>query len=258
MTFDLEEQFGFPGRTGVVTGASRGIGRATTEQLVRSGATVIAVARGVEDLDSLQDELADAAGVLHPLSVDLLDVDAPAVIRAAVAERTGDRLDFLVNNAGVLSSGPVESYTIADWDTTLAVNLRSVAMVAGSLRGALGAGDQASIVNITSIQAVVGMAGRSLYSASKGGVDALTRQLAIELAPDGIRVNAVCPGPIRTELSEKIFADHEFRKRVESSIPLGRIGTPEDIALSIAFLASKASSYMTGHVLVVDGGRTIS
>lgn len=258
MTLDIDAIYGFAGRVGVVTGASRGIGRATTEFLVHGGATVVAVARSAADLTSLEAALSGARGTVHTLAVDLVDPDAPADIRNSVVERIGPRLDFLVNNAGVLSSGPVHTYTVADWDETLAINLRAVATVSGALREILAAGDLPGVVNITSVQAVVGMAGRSLYAASKGGVDALTRQLAVEFAPDGIRVNAVCPGPIRTALSEPLFADDEFRTRVERSIPLGRIGTPDDIALAIGFLCSRAASYVTGHALVVDGGRTIS
>lgn len=258
MTFDIDAMYGFAGRVGVVTGASRGIGRATAELLVHGGATVVAVGRSAADLASLQASVNGARGAVHTVAIDLVDPDAPAAIHNAVVERLGARLDFLVNSAGVLSSGPVDSYTVADWDRTLATNLRAVATVSGALREILAAGDLPSVVNITSIQAVVGMAGRSLYAASKGGVDALTRQLAVEFAPDGIRVNAVCPGPIRTALSEPLFADDEFRTRVERSIPLGRIGTPDDVALAIGFLSSRAASYMTGHALVVDGGRTIS
>ncbi|MTD54015.1 SDR family NAD(P)-dependent oxidoreductase [Amycolatopsis pithecellobii] len=256
MTSDFAAAADMAGKIGVVTGASRGIGRTTTEVLVRGGATVVVVARTGSDLDALKDELADARGAVAPLITDIGSRDAFEDLGARVAALVGDRLDFLVNNAGVLPAGPIESYSAGDWDEALGINVRAVGMTSAALLPALRRSRSASIVNVSSIHALIGMPGRSVYAAGKGGVAALSKQLAIELAADGVRVNAVLPGAIRTSMNEAIFASDEFRARVESAIPLRRIGDPIDVARAIYFLCSEASSYVTGHALVVDGGHT--
>ncbi len=256
MTLDFAAAADMAGKIGVVTGGSRGIGRASAEALARGGATVVVVARTAGGLDALKDELADAEGSIMPLVTDLGSPDALAEIGDRVAAMAGDRLDFLVNNAGVMPAGPISSYSADDWDAALGVNLRAVGMTSAALLPALRRGRFPSIVNVSSIHTLVGMPGRSVYAASKGGVAALSKQMAVELAPDGVRVNAVLPGAIRTSMNEAMFASEDFRTRVESSIPLRRIGDPIDVARAIYFLCSEASSYITGHALVVDGGRT--
>jgi NAD(P)-dependent dehydrogenase (short-subunit alcohol dehydrogenase family) len=256
MALDFAPAADMAGKIGVVTGGSRGIGRATAEVLARGGATVVVVARTGSGLDALKDELAGAEGAIVPLVTDISSRDALAEIGDRVAALVGDRLDFLVNNAGVMPAGPISSYSADDWDAALGVNLRAVGMTSAALLPALHRGRPASIVNVASIHTLIGMPGRSVYAASKGGVAALSKQMAVELAADGVRVNAVLPGAIRTSMNEAIFASDDFRTRVESSIPLRRIGDPVDVARAIYFLCSQAASYITGHALVVDGGRT--
>jgi 7-alpha-hydroxysteroid dehydrogenase len=256
--FDLETTFGLASRRGVVTGASRGIGRATVTLLVQAGATVVSVARSQVELDELRDSLEGARGKVVPVVADLSSPASFAPLAAAVSDAFDGGLDFLVNNAGMLPAGALETQSAESWDDTLALNVRAVGLATAALTELLRQGVEPAIVNIASIHALLGMPGRSVYGASKGAVVALTKQLAVELAADGIRVNAVCPGAIRTSMNEAIFADDAFRARVEGSIPLRRIGDPHDVAVAIAFLSSRASSYITGQALVVDGGRTVA
>ncbi len=228
------------GRVAFVTGAAGGIGRATVAILREAGATVVGGDR----------ERAD--GVVP------LDVRDEASIREAIGacvERHG-RLDILVNAAGVTHRVPSLDVQLEDWDRVQEVNLRGTFLccraAATVMRDAGGA-----IVNVASQLAIAPTGGRAAYVSSKAGVIALTRSLAVEWAPK-VRVNGVAPGVTRTAMIEAIERDEPTRRSFEERIPLGRFAEPREIADAILFLASAASSYVTGHILVADGGYTIS
>jgi NAD(P)-dependent dehydrogenase (short-subunit alcohol dehydrogenase family) len=247
-------------KVAVVTGGAHGIGRATAKALAAEGARV-----AIGDVDEVEGEASAqdvrAAGgdaVFVRADVTSLD-DVRALVRAAV-EGWG-RLDVMFNNVGVAIGGSAGEMNEADWNRVLDVNLSGVwrgmrVAIPEMLRSGGG-----SIVNTSSVQGHVGFAGWAGYAASKGGVDALTRQAAVEYAPKGIRINAVVPGTILTAMNEGILRevdDPEALLRVWKAMhPIGRIGTPEEVAAAVVFLASDESSFVTGESLRVDGGMIV-
>jgi NAD(P)-dependent dehydrogenase (short-subunit alcohol dehydrogenase family) len=231
----------------VVTGAARGIGLAIARAGRAAGARVI----GVDQSDPTHDPRIDLDG-LDYRRLDVTDTAAATRLFTALVEERG-RLDILVNNAGVLVTTPIGHCPPADWNRVMRVNLESVFMlVQASLPYMATPG---AIINIASTSAFVTAPGQSVYEASKAGVVSLTRALAVELAPRQLRVNAVAPGLIDTPMTRALFADAgSMEARVREKVPLGRAGTPEDIAEAVIFLASAEAAYITGETLVVDGG----
>jgi glucose 1-dehydrogenase len=225
-------------RVAVVTGAARGIGRATAELFERSGWQVVAI-------DREQGDIADEADSRR--------------LFAGVGDRFG-RLDALVNNAAVQLAKPLVETSPAEWDEVLAVNLRAHYLAVRHAHPLLCAAGRAAIVNVASVHALATSRGLAAYAASKGGCVALTRALALELAPDGIRVNAVLPGAVDTGMLDAGLARFgadvaESKRRLGALTPLGRVGRPEEVAEAILFLAdAERSSFVTGASLVVDGG----
>lgn len=231
----------------VVTGASSGIGEAIARHLLESGRTVIALQRrpprfGHERL------------LFHP--VDLADGGAARKAADAVAARHSVR--FLVNNAGVNRPGMLEQASADDLDYAMAVNVRAAMILIQALAPGMRAAGFGRIVNISS-RAALGKTGRTVYSAAKAGLIGMTRTLSLELAADGITVNAVAPGPVATELFDRGHpVGGEKRQRVIDSIPVRRVGTPDDIARAVLFLLSPESGYITGQTLFVCGGTSVS
>ncbi|GAB5470490.1 MAG: SDR family oxidoreductase [Rhodospirillales bacterium] len=226
-----------------MTGAARGLGRATAERLLAEGAEVLLV-----DLLEIAETLPDGAKTLA------LDVTAPTAA-ADIANALGEGpLDFLVNNAGIGGSKALLETSDADWDRFLLTDLTSIFRLCRDLVPCLPR-PGGRIVNISSVFALTGFPGSLSYSVAKAGVAQLTRQIAVDLAPAGILVNAVAPGVIETEMTRKRIANDAWYRQVQvEATPLGRLGQPDDIAGVVAFLCSDDAAFMTGQVLTVDGG----
>jgi NAD(P)-dependent dehydrogenase (short-subunit alcohol dehydrogenase family) len=248
------------GKVAVVTGGASGIGRATARKLAAEGARV-----GIADVDEAGGERV-AAGIREAGAeaffrrTDVCSLaDLEAVLDEA-ADRHG-RLDVLVNNAGISVGGAAGEMAEEDWDRVIDVNLSGVWRGMRAAIPRMLAQGGGSIVNLSSVQAQVGFLGWSGYAASKGAVDALTRQAAVEYARAGIRVNAIAPGTIMTEMNETIMAESPDGAAVMAGWvamhPIGRIGQPEEVAAAIAFLASDEASFITGELLRVDGGLVV-
>ena len=241
----------FTGKTALVTGASRGIGEAIAKRLAAEGASVIAAARSTEALERVVSEIAAAGGQAAPLVLDLADGAAiDSVVKGALAAH--GQIHVLVNNAGVTEDNLILRMGRKAWDTVLATNLTGVflltqAVIKGMVRQRYG-----RIVNVTSVVGLMGNAGQANYAASKAGLIGLTKSVARELASRNITCNAVAPGFIATAMSDKMT--DVARERLSTQIPLERLGTPDDVAAAVAFLASEEACYITGTVLNVSGG----
>ncbi|HEY2435243.1 MAG TPA: SDR family oxidoreductase [Vicinamibacterales bacterium] len=232
----------------MVTGGGRGIGRAICQELDAQGAHVI-VHYG-RNRAAAQETL---AGLAQPGALLEADLGSPAAISAAIARLDADRVDILVNNAGVWKPTPLGATAEATLDEILNVNLRGVFWLTQALLPRLS--DGARIVNVSSTAARVAIAGgRSLYGATKAGIDALTRNWALELAPRRIRVNAVAPGYVETDMTATHLGDPEVRARALQRHPLGRLGTVEDVARVAALLCTEETGFVTGQSINVSGG----
>lgn len=242
----------------VVTGAAAGIGAAVSRQLIAQGATVHGLDQDTDGLQRLGQEC--GAGAFVPYTVDLADRAEVDEVLAKVLSALDGRCDILVNNAGVsrLRSLSATDDALLDW--LFAVNFIAAFRITRTLLPALRASGRGSVVNIASELAVVGQADYSAYCATKGAVLAWSRALAAELAGQHIRVNAVCPGPVDTALLQQEFATHGKPREALSAeiktIPLGRLGLPQDIAPIVAFLAGDAAAFVTGAAWLADGGKT--
>jgi NAD(P)-dependent dehydrogenase (short-subunit alcohol dehydrogenase family) len=245
------------GRCAVVTGSAAGIGRAIAQTLIAQGASV----HGLDRDASAQQRLAAALGERYlAYVVDLADRAACDRALLELQARLPGRCDILINNAGISRLHPFASSDDAIIDSQFAINFVAAFRVTRTLLPALRASGRSVIINIASELALVGAAGYSVYCATKGAVLAWSRALAVELATEGIRVNAVCPGPIDTALLQQEFAtqgDASAARAAEvATVPLGRLGAPSDIAAVVAFLASDAAAFATGAAWIVDGGKT--
>jgi NAD(P)-dependent dehydrogenase (short-subunit alcohol dehydrogenase family) len=244
------------GRAGIVTGAASGIGRATAIALAAVGADVLVVDRDFEGGQETA-RLATGSGQASFFAADVTDPDAAREFVAAALERFG-RLDFAHNNAGVVFAGaPIHEVSDADWQRMIDVDLTGVFNCMRAEIAAMLAGDGGAIVNTASGVGVIGVPGQGPYVAAKHGVVGLTRVAALDYAPRGIRINAVCPGAIETPIFEQAAAaDPELRGLMEAGHPIGRLGRPDEIADAVVWLVSDASSFVTGQAILVDGGYT--
>ena len=247
---------GLQGKTVLVTGGSRGIGRAIVELFAGEGAHVTFFYRGnAQAADAVVASLAASGHTVHAEQVDV--TDAPACVAAveALADRAG-RIDVLVNNAGVIRDNPLTGLDDDDIRTVLDTNIGGVFNVTRAVVPYMVMQRAGAIVNLSSVAGDKGGRGQTNYAASKGAVNAFTRALAVELAPRKIRVNAVAPGTIATELAAKaVLTSEEAKARIMSRTPMKRLGEPSEVADAVAWLASDAASYVTGEIVVVDGGR---
>jgi NAD(P)-dependent dehydrogenase (short-subunit alcohol dehydrogenase family) len=247
--------FKLQGRVAIVTGASQGIGAACAERLSQDGAAV-----ALWDVDEVRGRaLAERLLGLGARAIYLhcnvaLKADVDAALAATLS--TFGHVDALVSNAGIFRAADFLDITEADWDAVINVNLKGAFLVGQAVARAMSKTGGGSIVNMSSVNAVMAIPSIASYNASKGGVNQLTRVMALALADHGIRVNAVAPGTIATELAQKaVLTSEEGRARIMSRTPMRRLGEPSEIADVVAFLISSASSYMTGEVVFVDGGR---
>jgi 3-oxoacyl-[acyl-carrier protein] reductase len=239
------------GRVALVTGASQGIGRACALKLATEGATLAVAARNQDKLNELMNEITTAGGKAAAFALDVADEEQiKSAIKAAIAEL--GKIDILVNNAGITRDQLLLRMKRADWDAVLQTNLTSAYLCTQQVTSSMLKQRWGRIINITSVFGQMGQAGQTNYAASKAGLIGLTMAVARELGSRNITCNAVAPGFIETAMTEALGAD--FKESAAKQIPLGRVGSPADVASAVAFLASDEASYVTGHVLNVNGG----
>ena len=239
------------GRIALVTGASQGIGQACALKLARSGATLALAARSQDKLQQLVSQIEAAGGKAAAFPLDVSDEEQIKSTFKAVIAQFG-KIDVLVNNAGITRDQLVMRMKRADWDSVLNTNLTSAYLCTQQAIGSMLRQRWGRIVNITSIFGQMGQAGQANYAASKAGLIGLTMAIAREVGSRNITCNAVAPGFIETAMTSNLGDD--FKQNAVKMIPLGRVGSPEDVASAVAFLASDEASYITGHVLNVNGG----
>ena len=253
----LQTPFDLSGKVALITGAYRGLGFAIAQGLARAGATVVLNGRRQDALDA-------AVGLLSAqglgASTAVFDVTDREEIGSAVAqinERFG-HIDILFNNAGIQRRGPLVDFPQAQWDEIIATNLSAPFAVSQAVLPGMISRKSGKIVHIASLMSELARPGVVPYTAAKGGVRQLTRGMAVELAPHNIQVNAIAPGYFATEMNRALIDDAEFNAWVSKRTPAGRWGEPDELAGLAVFLASSASNYMTGQMLVIDGGMSVA
>ena len=241
------------GQVAIVTGAGRGIGAAIARKLAAEGAKIAVVSRTESNSVKMSDELIATYGdgAARPYWVDVADHEGVQKIAAQIVADFG-KVDILVNNAGITRDGLAVRMSLEDWDTVIDTNLRGAFSFTQALLRGFMKQRSGRIINISSVVGLMGNAGQINYAASKAGLFGLTKSLARELAGRNVTVNAVAPGFITTDMTADL--SEELQTKVKSTIPLGRLGEPEEIAHAVAYLASPDAGYVTGQVLTVDGG----
>jgi NAD(P)-dependent dehydrogenase (short-subunit alcohol dehydrogenase family) len=243
-------RFGLQGRVALITGGAQGIGEACARRFAREGAPLV-----IADIDDARGQaLAAELGALYVHC----DVGDKAQVEALVAQAMAahGRIDVLVNNAGIFKAADFLDITEADFDAVLRVNLKGAFLVAQAVAREMARAGRGSIVNMSSVNGVMAIPSIASYNVSKGGINQLTRVMALALADRGIRVNAVAPGTIATELAAKaVLTSEEAKARILSRTPMKRLGQPDEVADVVAWLASDAASYVTGEIVTIDGGR---
>ena len=248
----VDNAFRLDGKRALVTGAGRGIGRAAALALAAAGAELVLVSRTASELDKVVDEIASGGGTARSLPIDVTRSDA---VRGAFAEF--DRLDILVNNAGINRPQPFLEVDEATLDSLLALNVRAAFIVAQAAARLMVANGSGVIINMSSQMGHVGSErDRTVYVMTKHALEGLTKAMAAELAPKGVRAVSIAPTFVETPLSKPFLDDPDTRRWILGRIPLGRVGTVEEVASAVVFLASPAAALVTGSSLLVDGGWT--
>ena len=242
------------GKAAIVTGAARGIGLACAQRFAREGAHVVIADVDTEAGEAAAVAIGETGGSAQFVACDVGDAIQAQTLVDAALEWAG-RLDVLVNNAGIIKSGDFLELTEADWDAVLRVNLKGAFLVGQAAARAMVARGGGAIVNMSSVNATLTIPNQAPYNVSKGGLNQLTRVMALALADKGVRVNAIAPGSIMTEMLQVVMADDTARRTILSRTPLGRCGEPDEVAKVAVFLASDDASYVTGEIVTVDGGR---
>lgn len=252
MELPVTPSFRLDGRRAIVTGASSGIGLGAAAALAEAGAEVVLVARKAAELEAVRDAIRAAGGRAEARVCDITDLEATA---AMVAE--AGPFDVMVNSAGLARHAPALDTTPADYDAAMGLNLRAAYFLTREVaRGMIAAGIRGSLINVSSQMGHVGGPDRAVYCANKHALEGMTKAMALEWAPKGVRVNTLCPTFIRTPLAEQTLAIPERKAWILSKIKLGRVGEIADLMGPVVFLASDASAMVTGTHLIVDGGWT--
>jgi len=254
--FDALQLFRLDNRVALVTGGSKGLGKAMALALAGAGADVAISSRHLDEAEAAAQEIAEATGRrVIPIRADVTSADDVNAMVDQVVRELG-RIDILVNNAGINRRGPILELDVETWHQIIETNLTGPWLCAKAVGPHMIAQRWGRVINVSSILGLVGLEERTPYASSKGGLIQMTRTLALEWAPYGITVNALCPGPIMTAINEVFKQNLEAYEAFRRRIPLGRWGDPEDIQGAVLFMASEASRFMTGAVIVVDGGWT--
>jgi NAD(P)-dependent dehydrogenase (short-subunit alcohol dehydrogenase family) len=241
------------GKIALVTGSTRGIGRGIAECMAEAGAHVIVTGRDASATETVSRQISDAGGQASPLVSDLADESEVGTLIARVLEKHG-ALDILVNNAGIDDERPVIEYSLESWRRILTINLEVPFRLCQAAAPHFFKKGSGVIINITSIFGLVGYATEGAYAAAKHGLTGLTKVLALEWSSKGVRVNAIAPGLIKTDLSKGMWQAENADSLISQFVPQGRIGQPQDIGGAAVFLASDAASFIQGETLAVDGG----
>lgn len=251
----MRRLFALKDRVAVVTGASRGLGRAMSLGLADFGADIAAVGRDIEALNETVTNIEKLGAKAIAIKADVtVKKEIEAMVQQVVREF--GKIDILVNNAGILKMAPAEETKEEDWDAVIKVNLKGQFLCAQEVGKQMIKQRSGVIINMASVAGEFGFPMSSAYDCSKGGVILLTKTLASEWAKYNIRVNCIAPGIFETDMTKDLLGAGEFADTIKKKVPMGRVGKPEELSGSAVFLASDASSYMTGNVLVVDGGWT--
>lgn len=238
-------------KVAIVTGASRGIGEAIAKQLSSCGAKIILIARNSDQLVAVKETIISNGGIAESMAGDVSNLNSISEIVTNTIDKWG-QIDILVNNAGIARDNIIMRMKETDWDSVMNINLKGCFNGIKSVARPMIKNKAGRIINITSVIGQIGNAGQSNYAASKAGIMGLTKSMAKELGSRNITVNAVAPGYITTDMTNEL--NDEVKEQMKSSIPLGRLGTPDDVANLVCFLASDEAGYITGQTFNVDGG----